>query len=101
NAAFTRDLVSPKPDELWLLVTSAYHMPRAVGVFRHAGFKVEPYPVDYRTHSQKDLTRLFETVGDGIKRTDLAVKEWVGLLAYRLSGRTDELFPGPATTPVP
>ncbi len=95
NAAFTRALVDPKPDERWLLVTSAYHMPRAIGVFRHAGFVVEPYPVDFRTHGPVDMTRLFESVGDGLKRTDIAAKEWAGLLIYWLTGRSDELFPGP------
>src|SRR5437868_3324059 len=48
NARFTKELVQPKPSERWLLVTSAYHMPRAIGVFRAAGFPVEAYPVDYR-----------------------------------------------------
>jgi uncharacterized SAM-binding protein YcdF (DUF218 family) len=95
NAMFTRDLVQPKPGERWVLVTSAYHMPRAMGVFRHAGFPVVPYPTDYRTHSSVDGLRLFERVGAGLERTDLAFKEWVGLAAYRLTGRTDELFPGP------
>ena len=38
NALFTRDLVSPRPGERWLLITSAWHMPRAVGTFRKAGF---------------------------------------------------------------
>ncbi len=98
NAEFTRALVDPKPGERWLLVTSAYHMPRAMGVFRHAGFDVEPYPVDFRTHGKVDLMRLFETVGDGLRRTDMVAKEWIGLLVYRLTGRTDELLPGPADT---
>ncbi len=49
NAVFTRDLVQPKPGERWLLVTSAMHMPRSVGIFRKAGFPVIAYPVDYRT----------------------------------------------------
>lgn len=95
NALFTRDLVQPKPGERWVLVTSAYHMPRAMGVFRHAGFPVVPYPVDYRTYGPVDGMRLFERLGAGLERTDLAFKEWVGLAAYRLTGRTDELFPGP------
>jgi uncharacterized SAM-binding protein YcdF (DUF218 family) len=95
NATFTRDLVSPKPGDRWVLVTSAFHMPRAMGVFRHAGFDVIPFPVDYRTYGPVDLTRLFESIPDGLKRTDFAFKEWVGLLMYRLSGRTGELFPGP------
>jgi uncharacterized SAM-binding protein YcdF (DUF218 family) len=95
NAEFTRALVDPKPGERWVLVTSAYHMPRAMGVFRHAGFAVVPHPVDFRTHGPIDALRLFERIGAGLERTDLAFKEWVGLLVYRLTGRTDELFPAP------
>ena len=49
NALFTRVLVKPKPGETWLLVTSAWHMPRSIGIFRHLGFDVIPYPVAYRT----------------------------------------------------
>lgn len=94
NAVLTKALVAPQPSERWVLVTSAYHMPRAVGVFRKAGFDVVPYPVDYRTRGRVDLMRLFETIGDGLKRTDVAFKEWVGLIAYRVTGRTDDLLPG-------
>lgn len=95
NARFTRDLVGAKPGDRWVLVTSAYHMPRSVGVFRRAGFDVIPYPVDYRLNGDRDLTRLFEKASDGLKRSDLVFKEWVGLVAYWLSGRTSELFPAP------
>src|SRR4051812_25996313 len=49
NARFTKEMVKPKPGERWLLVTSAHHMPRSVGLFRSEGFPVEAYPVDYRT----------------------------------------------------
>ena len=48
NAEFSKAMVAPKPGERWLLVTSAFHMPRSVGLFRKAGFAVEPYPVDWR-----------------------------------------------------
>src|SRR2546423_4236414 len=34
NARFTKGLLQPKPGERWLLVTSAHHMPRSIGVFR-------------------------------------------------------------------
>ena len=96
NARFTKELVQPKPGERWLLVTSAHHMPRSVGLFRAEGFAVEAYPVDYRTRGAIDLLRFFSTVGDGLRRTDTATREWVGLLVYRITGRTAELFPGPA-----
>ena len=58
NATFAKQLVMPKPGERWLLVTSAMHMPRAVGVFRNAGFDVDAYPVDYRTTGAEDLWTL-------------------------------------------
>jgi uncharacterized SAM-binding protein YcdF (DUF218 family) len=95
NARFSRELAQPKPGERWLLVTSAYHLPRSVGVFRQAGFPVEAYPVDWRTRGSADILRPFATLGDGLRRTDTAVREWVGLVAYWLSGRSSELFPGP------
>ncbi len=95
NAEFSKQLVQPKPGERWLLVTSAYHMPRAIGVFRRAGFPVEAYPVDWRTRGPIDLVLPFESVTAGLRRTDTAVHEWVGLVAYRLTGRTAELFPAP------
>lgn len=97
NAVFTRELVGPGADERWLLVTSAAHMPRAMGVFRAAGFDVEPWPVDYRTRGPADLTRFFYTPSEGLRRVDMAVREWAGLAVYRLTGRTDTLFPAPRT----
>jgi uncharacterized SAM-binding protein YcdF (DUF218 family) len=95
NAEFSKRLVAPKPGERWLLVTSAYHMPRAIGAFRRAGFLVEAYPVDWRTRGPIDLWLPFESVTAGLRRTDTAVHEWIGLFAYWLTGRTSELFPAP------
>ena len=84
------------PSKRWLLVTSAYHMPRSVGAFREAGFTVEPWPVDYRTQGPADFTRPFSKVSEGLRRVDVATREWVGLFAYWLTGRTDALFPAPS-----
>jgi uncharacterized SAM-binding protein YcdF (DUF218 family) len=95
NAIFSLQLAMPKPGERWLLVTSAYHMPRAMGVFRKAGFAVEAYPVDYRTRGAADLLIPFDDVASGLRRTDTAAREWIGLMAYWLTGRSAELFPGP------
>jgi uncharacterized SAM-binding protein YcdF (DUF218 family) len=94
NATLSKALAGPKPGERWLLVTSAYHMPRSVGLFRRAGFAVEPYPVDWRT-SRENLLTPFNLAGEGLERTDLAIREWMGLAAYRISGKTSELLPGP------
>ena len=92
---FSLPLAAPRPGERWLLVTSAYHMPRAMGAFRAAGFAVEAYPVDYRTGGSTDLLIPFDDVASGLRRTDTATREWIGLLAYWLTGRSSELFPGP------
>jgi uncharacterized SAM-binding protein YcdF (DUF218 family) len=95
NAEFSRRLVMPKPGERWLLVTSAYHMPRSIGAFRKAGFAVEAYPVDYRTTGVADLWIPFDSVATGLRRTDTAAREWVGLLVYWLRDRSSALFPAP------
>lgn len=96
NARFSREIAQPKPGERWLLVTSAYHLPRAMGIFRKAGFPVEAHPVDWRTRGPSDALRPFPTMGEGLRRTDTAVREWIGLAAYWLGGWSSELFPGPA-----
>ena len=95
NAEFSKAMAKSKPGERWLLVTSAYHMPRSIGVFRHVGFPVEAYPVDWRTRGPIDLWLPFESVTAGLRRTDTAVHEWIGLVAYWLTGRTSEVFPAP------
>jgi uncharacterized SAM-binding protein YcdF (DUF218 family) len=96
NAEFSKALVAPKPGERWLLVTSAFHMPRSVGLFRKAGFAVEPYPVDWRIGGPGDLLSFSNVAVDGLARTDIAVREWIGLIAYRATGKIDDLLPGPA-----
>jgi uncharacterized SAM-binding protein YcdF (DUF218 family) len=96
NALFTKALVDPKPGERWLLVTSAWHMPRAMGVFRKAGFAVEAFPVDYLTEERVgDFLRVSGRAPRGLSIADDGLKEWAGLLAYWLAGYTDALFPGP------
>lgn len=89
-------LALPNPSENWLLVTSALHMPRAMGVFRKAGWPVTAYPVDYRTGGAGGLRlRLrFNLAGNG-NSTQTVIREWVGLAAYKALGRTDDWFPAP------
>ena len=95
NAEFSKQIVKPKPGERWVLVTSAYHMPRAIGLFRKAGFAVEAYPVDWKTGTKEDLFKYYVIADDGLQLVDTGVREWLGLIAYRVSGSTDELLPGP------
>jgi uncharacterized SAM-binding protein YcdF (DUF218 family) len=95
NAEYSKAIAAPKAGERWLLVTSAYHMPRAVGVFRQAGFAVEPYPVDWRVGGRGDLLSFHKFAVDGLSNVEVSFREWLGLVAYRITGKTSELFPGP------
>lgn len=96
NAIFSKQIANPKPGERWWLVTSAAHMPRSIGTFRAAGFSVEAYPVDFRTRGWGDVWMPFNVFSEGAARTDTAVREWVGLVTYWISGHSSALFPGPA-----
>ncbi|MES1154953.1 MAG: YdcF family protein [Pseudorhodoplanes sp.] len=95
NATMTKALVNPKPGERWLLVTSSWHMPRSGGVFRKAGFQVEPYPVDWISTGEGGWPGLSDSFASGLNAIDNAAHEWIGMLAYWLTGRSSEFFPGP------
>jgi uncharacterized SAM-binding protein YcdF (DUF218 family) len=95
NAEFSKAIAAPKSGERWLLLTSAYHMPRSVGLFRKAGFAVEPYPVDWRTGKREELLTFSPVAAEGLQRTDIGIREWIGLAAYWLTGKIDDLLPGP------
>jgi uncharacterized SAM-binding protein YcdF (DUF218 family) len=95
NAEFSKVVAAPKNGERWLLVTSAFHMPRSVGLFRKAGFAVEPYPVDWRAGGPADLLAFRALSVDGLSLVDVGVREWMGLFAYWVTGKTGELLPGP------
>ena len=94
NAVFSRELSDSQPSEQWILVTSARHMPRSVGVFRQIGWPVIPYPTDYLTREGQG--RLIGSgFVEGLIRLNAAVREWIGLIAYHFLGRSETLFPAP------
>jgi len=94
NAVNSLELVRPAPGERWLLVTSASHMPRSMGIFRRVGFPVVAYPVNYHTGQRPPLGPRMRAT-DTLKLVDSAAHEWIGLVAYHLTGKTDALFPAP------
>jgi uncharacterized SAM-binding protein YcdF (DUF218 family) len=94
NAILLKALLQPRPGQLWLLVTSAGHMPRAVGLFRRAGWTVLAYPVGYKT-APGLFTDLHTSFPDRLAMVDLASHEWIGLVSYWLLGHTSALFPAP------
>lgn len=94
NAVFSREALGGNIDGTWVLVTSAGHMPRSVGVFRRIGWSVIPYPVDYRTGGKAVHVPHLDLMGDMVVFSG-ALREWVGLVAYHLRGWTDAWFPAP------
>ncbi|NVK17956.1 MAG: YdcF family protein [Methylocystaceae bacterium] len=94
NALFTKEMIQDQGDGLWLLVTSARHMPRSVACFRAQGVNILPYPVDYHTSPNMHYSVLLNPrEGLGVLRG--ALHEWLGLLAYYLTDKTHEFFPSP------
>jgi uncharacterized SAM-binding protein YcdF (DUF218 family) len=95
NARFTAAIVHPEPSQRWIIVTSAFHMPRAMGVFEKAGFHPIAYPVAFRTLGGEGDPRVVLDPAKNLHIFQLALHEWIGLAAYWASGRIDHLFPGP------
>jgi len=93
NVINSKVLLNPQPDQDWILVTSAFHMPRAVGVFCQANWPVIPYPVDHRSN-RNNLLRLSLDFSKNLRLLEEAAHEWVGLIAYRITGRTDRFIAG-------
>ena len=92
NAALSYQMVKPQPDQTWVLVTTAWHMPRSIGLFCQLGWSMVPYPVDYYTWGF-DASDLRWAFAYKLKRLNMAAKEWIGLVAYYLTGKTPQLLP--------
>jgi uncharacterized SAM-binding protein YcdF (DUF218 family) len=86
NILFSKELAKPKPGDVWLLDTSAVHMPRAMAIARKLDWPMVPWPSDYVTAPGSAGGDLFD-VGGNLGLTDYAMHEWIGMLAYRLSGK--------------
>ncbi|MBL0930417.1 MAG: YdcF family protein [Alphaproteobacteria bacterium] len=96
NAVFARELGMPQPGENWILVTSALHMPRAIGTFRTAGWQVIPYPIGYMTAPGATFDWSLPKSFDGSMWTiGTALYEFIGLISYRRQGWTDAWIPAP------
>ncbi len=95
NVVDSKVLAQPAAGETWLLITSAYHMPRAVGLFRAQGWTVIPDPVDYQTIARGATPSFAMDFQENLNKTSLALKEWIGLAANRWLGRSESLLPSP------
>ncbi len=101
NLAFTQAMVQPQPDEVWVLVTIAEHMPRAMGIARRLGWRMLPWPTDYPRPAATPRWPGASASDENLAELDGAAHEWMGLAAYYLAGKTDALFPAPDNAPPP
>lgn len=92
NAVSLYRLVKPAARQRFLLVTSAAHMPRAVGSFRAAGWRIAAWPVDYRTSRAWRWFKL-QPLHTGVGRLARALRAWAGLAGYYALGRSSAFFP--------
>ena len=86
NALLSKELVRPESGTNWVLITTAWHMPRSMGIFCKVGWEVTPYPVDFNTQ-RDNLLRVNWAFSGNLSRLVTATKEWIGLTAYRFTGR--------------
>jgi len=71
-----------------IVVTTAWHMPRAVLVFRHAGLEIIPFPVDFRSDGVRAVTFVdFLPKADSLQMTETALRECYGYIFYTVTGR--------------
>lgn len=92
NAIYSKKIVQPFKNENWILITTGWHMPRSVGIFCKAEWPVIPYPVDHQTNKD-NLFRISFNLSNNLRMLKIAIKEWLGLFAYYLSGKTTSFFP--------
>jgi uncharacterized SAM-binding protein YcdF (DUF218 family) len=98
NAIYSKKLVEPELGERWILITSAYHMPRAIGVFCQQDWEVTPFPVDHFV-ANFSVTPHW-AFAEHLWEVDRVVHEWVGLAAYRLLGKSSAMFPHECVKPL-
>ena len=94
SAANAKARVRPRPDEQWVVVTSAVHLPRTMACFRAVGWEVTPQPADYLVAMGRWDRGSFQ-IADHLQLLDLGLHEWLGLAYYRATGRTGQIFPAP------
>lgn len=94
NAVLSEQKLNAVPRGRWLLVTSAFHMPRSMGVFRERGWQVVAYPVDYNSITSNGL-RIDPSYWRHVRDLSFTIKEWIGLGVYYYTGKTGSLFPAP------
>tara|TARA_Y100001970_G_C14194031_1_gene837060 strand:- start:419 stop:1198 length:780 start_codon:yes stop_codon:yes gene_type:complete len=92
NLVYSFEIANPKKYENWLLITSSFHMTRAINIAEKLGWNFTPYPVDFKVkkkfHSYKPSMHIL----NNFNAFNLASHEYIGLISYYFLGRTDKIL---------
>lgn len=93
NAVYTKEMVSPTEGQTWVVVTSAFHMPRTMGIFKALGWPVTPYQCDRKTDGTYRIFSGLPSVTANFSALNIAIKEMIGLIVYRATGKSAFILP--------
>ncbi len=94
NAFYTKEMVEPKAGQEWVVVTSAFHMPRTMGIFGALGWPVTPYQCDPKTDGTYGFFNRLPNVTANFTALNIAIKEMIGLIVYYATGKSAFILPG-------
>ncbi len=92
NILYSKKIAQPQANETWVVITTAFHLPRTIGIFCQQQWPVIPYPADFHTNP-KGLFSLTLNLSAHLNTLNYAIHEWIGLVAYFLTGKTTSLLP--------
>ena len=92
NVIYSKNIIHPNKNENWLLITTSWHMPRSIGIFCKAEWRVIPYPVDHQTNKD-NIFRINFDLANNLTVLKTGIKEWIGLFAYYATGKTTSIYP--------
>lgn len=93
NALYSKEIAKPNKGENWVVITSAYHMPRAVGIFQKLDWDIIPYPCDFKTSGDYKIFNNLPNIAMNFSYLNIAIKEIFGMIVYYLTGKSAFIFP--------
>ena len=91
NIVFAKMKFNPNINEKWILVTSAFHLKRAISVGEKLGWEFVPYATDYKL-PKKFRWKLSFNFFNNLGSLQHSSHEWVGIIAYYFMGRSSKIF---------
>lgn len=91
NIIFSKKMAEPNKNEIWLLITSASHMKRALLIGEKNNWYFTPYAVDFLNEKNFKFRPNFKLLSN-LNSFQKGLHEWLGLISYYLLGRTSRFF---------